>query len=330
MALVDEITIKVKAGRGGDGVVRWLHEKNKEYGGPAGGDGGKGGNIYARGLRDIGILGRYRGIKEFRAKDGEAGGNQSMHGKSGEDFVIDVPVGSVLKNKTTGEEFELLAEGEPVLLLMGGAGGMGNIHFKSSMHQRPTESTPGKEGEQAEFFIELRLIADAGLIGLPNAGKSSMLNSVTRANVKVGSYAFTTLEPNLGVMNGFILADIPGLIEGASEGKGLGHRFLRHIRRTQVLVHCISAEQEDFEVCYKTIRDELSRYDAELLNKKEIIVLTKSDVLDQKTLASRLETLRKRFPEVYTLSILDDRSIKEFSQALSKDLSDVHLAKQVK
>src|SRR3989344_1647288 len=209
MAFVDELRIHMEAGRGGDGVVRWLHEKFREFGGPSGGNGGNGGDIYVRPVRDAGILSRYRNVKEFKAERGQDGGNKNMYGKAGKSLVIDFPIGTLIKNRKTGRVTELLNESEPMLLLKGGRGGLGNLHFKSSTNIRPQQATKGKEAEGADFDIELQLIADAGFVGLPNAGKSSLLNSLTNANAKVGSYQFTTLEPNLGTLYGFIIADIP-------------------------------------------------------------------------------------------------------------------------
>ena len=220
MAFVDEITISAKAGDGGDGVVRWLHLKGKEFGGPSGGNGGRGGDVNIRGVRDLNILGRYRGQSKFKAKNGNDGSNTEMNGKEGDAITIDVPIGSRVVNVDTKQEWEVLAE-EEITILKGGRGGVGNARFKSSINQYPTESTPGDAGEEGTFYIEVRLIADVGIVGLPNAGKSSLLNTLTKANAKVGSYQFTTLEPNLGVFHSYVLADIPGLIEGASEGKGL-------------------------------------------------------------------------------------------------------------
>lgn len=308
MAFVDEIVIHAKAGRGGDGVVRFRHEKGKEFSGPSGGNGGKGGDVYVRATRDIGLLSKYRHVKEFQAERGEDGMKDSMFGRGGEDLIIDLPLGSCIKNLANGLEFELLHDEQVLKVLKGGNGGIGNEQFKGSTNQRPQESTPGKEGEEADFHIELRLMVDAGLIGLPNAGKSSLINVLTNAKAKVAGYQFTTLEPNLGDMYGYIIADIPGLIEGASEGKGLGYEFLRHVSRTKKLFHCISLENEDPLAVYTTIRTELAGYSKELAAKDEVIILTKTDVTD----TSHIEEVKKQFSgkRVLTVSVYDDNSIK--------------------
>jgi GTP-binding protein len=320
MAFVDELRIHAKAGKGGDGVVRWLHAKGKEFAGPNGGNGGRGGAIYMRAVRDSAILARYTGEKEFRGKDGGSGMSRNMHGRDGEDVIIDVPVGSVITNLETKEQFDLSTEGEEVMILSGGRGGVGNAHFKSSINRSPEQSTPGQEGQEADIHIELRLVADAGLIGLPNAGKSSLLNALTKANAKVGAYAFTTLDPNLGAFYGLILADIPGLIEGASAGKGLGHKFLKHVTRTRVLFHCISLEGEDLLRAYRTIREEIASYSSELAEKPELIILTKSDTTDPEGVAAAQKLFKKEGKETVVVSILDDTSLKALGDKISSVL----------
>ncbi len=312
MALVDELSIVAHAGNGGDGVARWLHEKGKEYAGPSGGNGGDGGDVFIRGVRDINLLARYRCEKKFEAESGDDGGNRGMHGKNGNDLTINLPVGSVVRNVNTVEVFELFEDGEIKLILKGGRGGAGNMAFKSSVNRSPEEFTIGARGEVAEIKIELRLIADAGLIGVPNAGKTSLLNTITGALAKVGSYEFTTLDPNLGALYGLVLADIPGLIEGASDGKGLGFKFLRHISRTRLLVHCVSLESDDPLNIYATVRTEIEQFeDGILKDKPEIIILTKSDTRDSKEIQCTKELFEKEGKKVTaTVSILDDDSIK--------------------
>ncbi len=320
MALTDEIKFYAKAGNGGNGVVRWRHEKFVDRGGPNGGDGGWGGNVYISASRDIALLGTYKKTsKKFLAGNADDGEGRSKHGANGADLDVKLPVGSVITNESTGEVFEILDDKDRFMILSGGKGGFGNEHFKSSLLVTPTEATTGKPGEEGIFTVELRMIADVGLIGYPNAGKSSLLNILTQAKAKVGNYDFTTLDPNLGAYHGYVLADLPGLIEGASEGRGLGHAFLRHIARTKILVHLVSAENENVGKSYKTIRKELDKWSKDLLKKDEIVVLSKSDTTDAKIIQKKKKELEKSSgAEVFVLSLYDDPSVKEFADSLIK------------
>ncbi len=345
MAFIDEMKIEAQAGRGGDGVVRFRREKFVPKGGPSGGDGGRGGNFFVEAVLDVHILSKYKAKKKFIAGRGEDGGNKSLHGKNGEDLVLELPVGSIITNLETDQSWQLNEVNEKFLLLKGGYGGFGNEHFKSSINTTPTESREGQEGEQANFKIELELFADIGLVGLPNAGKSSLLNTLTNAEAKVGDYPFTTLDPNLGDFYGHIIADIPGLIEGASEGKGLGVKFLRHIKRTRMLAHLVSFDPEPEQARYgagnknfmmkryKQVRRELEKYDKKLnlgkdglASKKEVIILTKSDVVeDPKIIAKQVREFKKLAPAskggVFTLSLFDDDSVKKIKDAFTKLLN---------
>jgi GTP-binding protein len=322
MAFIDELKVHLKAGSGGNGVVRWLHEKGIDHAGPAGGNGGKGGDVYLKTLRDVSVLSKYKNIKEFSAKRGNDGMKKSMHGKDGEDFYFELPIGSVVTNLVTREKFELFKEGEEIKVLNGGRGGLGNEYFKSSVNIAPEQFSEGKRGEEADFFIELQLMADAGFVGLPNAGKSSLLNALTNSKSKVASYQFTTLEPHLGDMYGFILADIPGLIEGASEGKGLGDKFLRHIKRTKMILHCVSLESKKPLTDYNVIRKELENYSRELAEKKEVIILTKTDEVDEKRVKEVKKIISKKNKDILEVSILDDKSIKNIKDTLIKKLRE--------
>jgi GTP-binding protein len=316
---IDELTLNISSGKGGDGIVSWIHEKGKPYGGPGGGDGGKGGDVYLLGVHDISRLSEYKFIKDFKAEDGGNGMGIRKHGKAGKDLILKLPIGSVVTHVETGKSVEVLDE-TPIFFLRGGNGGYGNDHFKGSKNVRPKEKTLGKEGQAGQFFIELKLVVDLGLVGFPNAGKSTILNSLTNAKAKVGNYQFTTLSPNLGDLFGFVLADIPGLIEGASSGKGLGHKFLRHISRTKILMHCISCEEANIDKAYKTVREELGKFDKSLLKKPEIILLTKTDTIDPKTLGEYIKKFKKKSDYVMSVSILDDLSVKELRDQLVKIL----------
>ena len=314
----DEVKLKVFAGRGGDGVVAF--NKVKMSLGPTGGKGGNGGSVYFEGVSNLSALNKYKHKKEYYAENGENGKKDNSEGHRGKDLVLTVPIGSVLHDFVNKKELEIVEVGKRVLVASGGIGGRGNFFFRGPSNTSPKERELGKLGEERDFFVELRFIADIGLIGLPSAGKSSLLNELTASKAKVGNYDFTTLEPNLGVMDDIILADIPGLIEGASEGRGLGVKFLRHIQRTKVLVHCISLESINLERDYKIIREELRKYSDELTKKKEIILLTKTDLVDNKLIDQRIKTLQKINPQVLSVSIHDQEKLDELKRILLEAL----------
>ncbi len=295
--------------------------RNLAKGGPAGGDGGKGGDVYFRAVRDLTKLADYTSNPNFKAEKGGDGRKFSREGKNGDDLFIDVPIGSQITEINTGNKFSLLNEGECIKVLSGGKGGFGNEHFKSSRNTTPTEFTEGTAGEEGEFYIELQMLVDLGFVGLPSAGKSSLMNTLTKSHSKVGDYPFTTLEPSLGAFHKYVLADIPGLIEGASEGRGLGHKFLRHIKRTRTIAHLVSFEYEDMIAEYEKIRQELGQYSPELLEKKEVIILSKSDLVDEKKAKEIKAEFEQKFNKpVYILSILNDEQVKTFSSFLSNFL----------
>jgi len=314
--LIDDVAIKISAGNGGDGKVAF--QRNKMSLGPTGGTGGAGGSIYFEGVSDLSILQQFRFKKEIEAEDGGIGRPQFVDGKTPDDIILKVPVGTVIHNLDTGEDREIVRIGERTLAAKGGRGGRGNFHFRGPKNTSPKEFERGRNGERFNIRLELKLIADVGFIGLPNVGKSSLLNELTRANVKVANYPFTTLEPNLGVYYDLILADIPGLIEGASKGKGLGIKFLRHVERTKVLFHFISAESETPYEDYKTIREELGRYNKKLLDKEEYLFLSKSDVLDEKGIKERLKQLKKTKKDIIPISIADEKSLEKVKIILNK------------
>ncbi len=319
---VDEMTIRAKAGNGGDGVVRWFRDRSRPLGGPAGGNGGRGGSVFVRTVRDNNALSKYTGTKEFFADNGESGDGRSKFGHNGADLYIEVPVGSVVTHLDTGKRFELFTPGESVQILRGGNGGLGNEYFKSSINRSPEEHTKGKKGEEGEFRIEVELVVSVGFIGLPNAGKSTLLNALTHAQSKVGSYPFTTLSPHLGDLYGYTLADIPGLIEGASGGKGLGHTFLRHIKRTNMLLHLVSLEHEDVEKVYTDIRKELELYDPTLLTKVEWVILTKKDLVSAEEVERMVRIFEKKGSRVFAITHDDEVSIKHVQDELVKALRE--------
>jgi len=316
--LVDETMIKVKAGRGGKGAVAF--NKNKLSLGPAGGNGGQGGNIYFVGVSDLGALRQFRFKKEIKSLNGQDGRGQFVDGKSGEDIIVQVPLGTIIHNLDTGEDKEILKTGEKILIAKGGQGGKGNFFFRSSRNTSPTQFQEGMPGEEFNLRLELKLIADVGFIGLPNVGKSSLLKELTNANPKVANYPFTTLEPNLGVYFDLILADIPGLIKGASSGKGLGIKFLKHIERTRILFHLLSAESADLFQDYSIVRQELKEYNSELLKKKEYVFVSKTDLLEEDILTKKIKELKKKLKgkEIYSFSIFDKDSFKKVKDILNK------------
>ncbi len=329
MKFIDEARIEVHSGKGGDGAVSFRREKNVPRGGPDGGDGGSGGSVYAVADRNINTLVEYRFARIHRARDGEQGRGAQCNGKGADDVVLRVPAGTVITNVETGETLADLAEHEQVALLArGGKGGLGNVNFKSSTNRTPRKATPGKPGEHRRLKLELKVLADIGLLGLPNAGKSTFIRAVSAARPKVADYPFTTLHPHLGVVRvgvdrSFVIADIPGLIEGAAEGAGLGHQFLRHLARTRLLLHVIDAapveEGADPARDAKSIATELKKFDPALYRKPRWLVLNKMDMLpaeERKTAAAKLvRRLRWRGPS-FCISALTGEGCRELSFAV--------------
>ncbi len=317
---IDQLTVYAKAGNGGDGVTRWRHEKFVPMAGPAGGNGGNGGDVYVEAVRDLGLLAKYTGNPTFVAKDGEAGHSGSKHGKSAEDLTIKVPVGSVVTDVARGRVYEFFTEGHRERVFKGGQGGLGNEHFKSATNRSPEENTKGKAGEFGDLLIELTLVVDVGLVGQPNAGKSTLLNTFTNAKSAIGAYPFTTLVPHLGAFYGYTIADIPGLIEGAAEGKGLGHTFLRHVTRTKMILHLVSLEHEDPIAAYNTIRNELSLYSTELTSKPEWVIFTKKDLVNKDLPDTVRNFIDKHENRVFVISTESGEGVEELKQALVKYL----------
>ncbi len=314
--LIDEAKIDVSAGDGGKGAIAF--NKNMMSLGPTGGSGGRGGSVYFEGVSDLNALSQFRFKKEIEADNGKDGRGQFCDGHDGKDLTVRIPVGTVITIEETGETIEITKIGETVLIAKGGRGGKGNFLFRSPKITSPKIAEDGKPGETFFLSLELKLIADVGLVGLPNAGKSTLLNSLTRANAKIGNYAFTTLEPNLGTYYDLIIADIPGLIEGASGGKGLGTKFLRHITRTKEIFHLVAASSDDPVKDYKTVRHELEAHDPDLTTKKEIVFLSKADEVSPKELEEKKKILAKAGIEAIPFSAIDDSSIETIKKVLNK------------
>ncbi|MEZ7884308.1 MAG: GTPase ObgE [Bacteroidales bacterium] len=306
---VDYVRLFCQSGNGGKGSMHLHREKFVAKGGPDGGDGGRGGHIILRGNSQYWTLIHLKYRKHVRAEHGGAGSGSLCHGANGEDIYLDVPLGTVAKVAETGEIlFEITEQGEEKVLVKGGRGGMGNAFFKSATNQTPRYSQPGEPGEENWFVLELKILADVGLVGFPNAGKSTLLSVVSAAKPKIADYPFTTLEPNLGIVEyynhkSFVMADIPGIIEGASEGRGLGLRFLRHIERNSMLLFMIPADSKDIKEEYKILVNELKQYNPELLDKDRVLAITKSDMLDEELMKEIKKHLPRKVPHLFISSV---------------------------
>lgn len=326
---VDKTQILLKAGDGGNGYVSFRHEKFIDRGGPDGGDGGRGGDLIMVGSRNQNTLATFRYQKELVADSGKPGFKQKKAGRSGKNMRVLVPVGTVVINPDGVEVADITKDGQEVIVAKGGKGGFGNAHFVSSRRQSPRVAEKGELGEEYEATLELKMIAEVGLIGLPNAGKSTMLSRVTNAKPEIANYAFTTIRPNLGVADidsntSVLIADIPGLIEGASEGKGLGDDFLRHVERTKVLVHLVDAYQEDIAATYTVIRDELKAYKVDLSGKPEIIAINKVDGLDDEIIADQTTRLKKvaaKGTQIFAVSASSGKNLKELMYAVAQTVA---------
>ncbi|QYN49120.1 GTPase ObgE [Apibacter sp. ESL0432] len=299
---VDYVKIFCKSGHGGAGSAHLHRAKYIPKGGPDGGDGGRGGHIIIRGNAQLWTLLALKYSKHNKAENGKPGGKQELTGANGADLYIEVPVGTIAKDESGTIVGEITKDKEEIILLEGGKGGLGNSHFKSSTNQTPRYAQPGLPGKEGNFILELKLLGDVGLVGFPNAGKSTLLSALTSAKPKIADYAFTTLVPNLGIVKyrdfqSFVIADIPGIIEGASEGKGLGYKFLRHIERNSILLFLIPADAKDYYQEYKILLNELNKYNPELNDKDRVIAISKSDLLDKEL----EEEIRKTFPENFKL-----------------------------
>mgnify|MGYP002516319620 FL=1 len=324
---IDYVKIFCASGHGGAGSVHLHRAKYVPKGGPDGGDGGRGGHIILRANPQFWTLIHLKYRKNVRAENGQSGSGALCKGRQGKDVILEVPVGTVVKDGDTGETlFEMVTPGEERILCKGGRGGLGNNNFKSATQQTPRFAQPGEEGEEGWFILELKLLADVGLVGFPNAGKSTLLAAITSAKPKIASYAFTTLEPNLGIVRyrddkSFVMADIPGIIEGAHEGKGIGLRFLRHIERNSVLLFMVSAEESDINAGYEILTRELDMYNPELLEKRRVLAVTKCDLIDKKQERKISKTLPEGIPCVFISSVTGE-GLQELKDELWKALND--------
>ena len=310
--LIDDVKIKVVAGNGGEGAQTYLGFKKGEKVGASGGDGGRGGSIYFQGSHNISDLSRFQYRKEVKAENGSKGGSKNHNGKNADDLIVLVPIGTKIIDEKYNKNYEITNTETPILIAKGGEGELGSYNLT----KRLGKQTVKRIGQNITLHINLSLIADIGLIGLPNAGKSSLLKALTNATPKIGDYAFTTLEPNLGVYNNLVLADIPGLIEGASEGHGLGIKFLKHIEKTRIVLHCISLLDDDPLKSYKTIRNEFEKFNKELLNKKEIILFTKKDLISETEISKKIKLFRNK--EIIIVSIYEEDSLSELKNLFAK------------
>lgn len=326
---VDYVKLNVSSGNGGKGSVHLHREKYIQKGGPDGGDGGRGGHVILKGSENLWTLYNYKFKRHFKAEHGSHGSKSRSTGADGADVYMEVPLGTVIRDKETNEIlFEITEHGEERIIAEGGKGGRGNWHFKSSTNQTPRYAQPGIPGEEKEILLELKILADVGLVGFPNAGKSTLLSVVTAAKPKIADYEFTTLKPNLGIVEyrdhqTFVMADIPGIIEGAAEGKGLGHYFLRHIERNSVLLFLIPADADDIKKQYDILLDELRRYNPEMLDKNRIVAISKSDMLDDELKGELKQELDNSLPVDYLfISSVAQQGIVELKDILWKLLND--------
>lgn len=315
MALIDDVHITVKAGNGGNGGTAKKQMFGSKKTMPDGGNGGNGGSIFVKGDNNISDLSEFQFKKVIKGQNGVNGLNKDLDGANGEDIFVLVPFGTTIRDEETGEWVEILDD-KPFCIAFGGQGGMGNHDYKPELSKLTSRRIEGEKGEERKLHLVLNLIADIGLVGFPNAGKSSLLKKLTNAVPKIGDYPFTTLEPNLGAIGKVIIADIPGLISGASEGKGLGLQFLKHIKKTKILLHCISSTEEDVSNAYGVVRQEFGEFDESLLLKREIILLTKIDLATPQQVKKLKEQLLKTGKEVLTVSIYDEKSIEELAEVI--------------